>query len=419
VVHKVLSRRVLYLAVLLHDIAKGRGGDHSVLGEQVARELCPRLGLKDEETEAVAWLVRYHLLMSYAAFKRDIDDPKTVADFCALVQSPERLRLLLVLTVADIRAVGPNVWNNWKATLLRELYWRAEEVLSGGLSAGREGMKTRAEAVQRALRAELKDWSEDEFKRHAERCGPAYWLAFDLQALARHARMVRRADRDKAPLSIDTKVEPARAITEVTIYAGDHPGLFSRIAGALALSGANIVEARIFTTHDGMALDTFSVQDAEGGAFARPDKLARLATRVEQSLSGKLRTRQELGRAPAIQSRTRVFKVPPRVLFDNKASATHTVVEVNGRDRPGLLYDVTSALTNCSLQISTARISTYGESVVDVFYVKDLFGMKVIEEPKLAKIKELLLKALADPNEAKAAEEAPSRRPARASAAAE
>ncbi len=360
--------------------------------------------------------MRYHLLMSYAAFKRDIDDPKTVADFCALVQSPERLRLLLVLTVADIRAVGPNVWNNWKATLLRELYWRAEEVLSGGLSAGSDGMKIRAEAMQEALRAELKDWTDAEFKRHAERCGPAYWLAFDLGALARHARMVRRAEREKAPLSIDTKVEPARAITEVTIYAGDHPGLFSRIAGALALSGANIVEARIFTTNDGMALDTFSVQDAEGGAFARPDKLARLAARVEQSLSGKLRTRHELGRAPAIQSRTRVFKVPPRVLFDNKASATHTVVEVNGRDRPGLLYDVTSALTSCNLQISTARISTYGESVVDVFYVKDLFGMKVIEEHKLAKIKAQLLAALADPNEAKPAEESPARRPTRPSA---
>ncbi|MCK6450178.1 MAG: [protein-PII] uridylyltransferase [Alphaproteobacteria bacterium] len=416
VVHKVVSRRVLYLAVLLHDIAKGRGGDHSVLGEQVARELCPRLGLSDEETENVAWLVRYHLLMSYAAFKRDVDDPKTVADFCALVQSPERLRLLLVLTVADIRAVGPNVWNNWKAALLRELYWRAEEMLSGGLSAGK-GMKARVEAKQEELRAELKDWSDEDFARHRSRCTPAYWLAFDLATLARHARLMRRADRDNAPLTVDTKVDPARAITEVTIYTGDHPGLFSRIAGALALSGANIVEARIFTTHDGMALDTFSVQSAEGGAFDRPDRLARLATRIEQSLSGKLLPRQEFAKPAAIQSRTRVFKVPPRVLFDNKASATHTVVEVNGRDRPGLLYDVTRALTACNLQISSARISTYGESVVDVFYVKDIFGMKVVDEGKLAKIKEQVLAALAEPGAATAAaeEEAPSRRRAAAS----
>ncbi len=422
VVHKVLSRRVLYMAVLLHDIAKGRGGDHSVLGEQVAHEVCPRLGLTEAETETVAWLVRYHLLMSYAAFKRDIDDPKTVADFCALVQSPERLRLLLVLTVADIRAVGPNVWNNWKATLLRELYWRAEELLSGALIPGK-GVKARAGAKLDALQAELKDWSEEDFARHRERCGPSYWLAFDLPTLARHARVIRRADREQAPLTVDTKVDRPRAITEVTIYTEDHPGLFSRIAGALAVSGANIVEARIFTTNDGMALDTFSVQSADGGAFDRPDRLAKLATRIEQALSGKLLPRQELAKPAAIQSRTRVFKVQPRVLVDNKASATHTVVEVNGRDRPGLLYDVTRALTRCNLQISSARISTYGESVVDVFYVKDIFGMKVIEEHKLAVIREQLLGALADPSAtapAPAAEEpAPPRRAARPRVAAE
>jgi [protein-PII] uridylyltransferase len=399
VVHKVLSRRVLYMAVLLHDIAKGRGGDHSVLGEQVAHEVCPRLGMSEAETETVAWLVRYHLLMSYAAFKRDIDDPKTVADFCALVQSPERLRLLLVLTVADIRAVGPNVWNNWKATLLRELYWRAEELLSGALGAGK-GVKARAGAKLDALRAELKDWSDEDFARHRERCGPPYWLTFDLPTLARHARVIRRADREQAPLTVDTKVDRARAITEVTIYTEDHPGLFSRIAGALAVSGANIVEARIFTTNDGMALDTFSVQSADGGAFDRPDRLAKLATRIEQALSGKLLPRLELAKPAAIQSRTRVFKVPPRVLVDNKASATHTVVEVNGRDRPGLLYDVTRALTASNLQISSARISTYGESVVDVFYVKDIFGMKVEEDHKLANIRDHLMAALSDPSAA-------------------
>src|SRR6202008_4345758 len=131
VVHLVQSRRVLYLAVLLHDIAKGRGGDHSELGAEIALKLGPRLGFSDEETETVAWLVRYHLVMSNTAFKRDIDDPKTTQDFVAAVQSLERLRLLLVLTVADIRAVGPKTWNSWKATLLRELYYRAEELISG------------------------------------------------------------------------------------------------------------------------------------------------------------------------------------------------------------------------------------------------------------------------------------------------
>ncbi len=395
VVRQVLSRRVLYLAVLLHDIAKGRKGDHSKLGAGVARRLCPRLGLSEEETETVAWLVRYHLLFSYAAFKRDIDDPKTVADFVELVRSPERLRLLLVLTVADVRAVGPNVWNDWKASLLRELYYLAEDLMSGGLDA--RGRKSRAAAARAALRAALSDWSDADFETHAALGYDSYWLAFDTATLVHHARLVREAARTQAPLTTDTRVVQARGVAEVTVHAADHPGLFSRIAGAIALSGANIVDARIHTLTNGMALDTFAVQDVGGGAFDRPDKLKRLAAHIELVLSGRLKLHEALHRAPALPSRTQVFKVAPRVLIDNQASRTHTVVEVNGRDRRGLLHDVTRALTGTGVQISSAKVSTYGESVVDVFYVKDLFGMKVEHPEKLKQIKATLLAALADP----------------------
>jgi [protein-PII] uridylyltransferase len=395
VVRQVLSRRVLYLAVLLHDVAKGRKGDHSKLGARAARRLCPRLGLSEEETETVAWLVRYHLLFSYAAFKRDIDDPKTVADFVELVRSPERLRLLLVLTVADVRAVGPNVWNDWKATLLRELFYLAEDLMSGGLDA--RGKKSRAAAARDALRAALGDWSDADFAAHAALGYDSYWLAFDTPTLVHHARLVREAARTRAPLTADTRVVPARGVAEVTVHAADHPGLFSRIAGAIALSGANIVDARIHTLTNGMALDTFAVQDVGGGAFDRPDKLKRLAAHIELVLSGRLKLHEALRRAPALPSRTQVFKVAPRVLIDNQASRTHTVVEVNGRDRRGLLHDVTRALTSTGVQISSAKVSTYGESVVDVFYVKDLFGMKVEHPEKLKQIKETLLAALADP----------------------
>ena len=397
IIHKVVSRRALYVAVLLHDIAKGRGGDHSVLGARVAEKLCPRLGLTAEETETVAWLVRWHLAASYTAFKRDLEDEKTVRDFVSLVQSPERLRLLLVLTVADIRAVGPQRWNNWKATLLRELYNRSEELMSGGLSA--EGRGRRIQEAQAALRAELADFSDADFERHTALGYPAYWLAFDAETLARQARLVREAERDGRPLTVDTRIDRGRAITEVTIYATDHHGLFSRLAGALAASGADIMDARIFTMTNGMALDVFTVQDAVGGgAFESGDKLARLSVMIERVLSGQLKPLQELAarRAPHA-SRTRVFHVPPRVLIDNNASTTHTVIEVNGRDRPGLLHALTHALSNLTLQISSAKISTYGEKAIDVFYVKDVFGLKVTHDSKLAQIKERLLHALADP----------------------
>jgi [protein-PII] uridylyltransferase len=391
VVHQVLSRRVLYLAVMLHDIAKGRGGDHSELGAEVAQKLCPRLGLTAEETETVEWLVRYHLLMSKTAFQRDMDDPQTVADFAALVQSVERLRLLLVLTVADIRAVGPKTWNGWKAQLLRDLYHRAEEQLSGGLIA--EGREARANAATAALRAELTDWGADDIETHIARGTASYWLSFDTAALLRHARFVRTAEAREQELSLENRVDRWRAVTEVTIYTPDRHGLVSLLAGAIAAAGGNIVDARIFTFTNGMALDTFWVQDAEGGPFERPDRLARLSVIVEQTLGG--RPLPDLDqRLQAYKSRFDVFPVVPRVLIDNNASGTHTLIEVNGRDRPGLLYRLTSALTELKLQISSAKISTFGQRAVDVFYVKDLFGLKIAAEPRLKSIRARLLQAL-------------------------
>jgi [protein-PII] uridylyltransferase len=399
---KIQSRRALYLAVLLHDIAKGRGGDHSELGAEVALKLGPRMGFSEEETETVAWLVRYHLAMSNTAFKRDIHDGQTIRDFAALVQSPERLRLLLCLTVVDIRAVGPSVWNAWKATLLRELYYRAEELMSGVVPA--EGFERRVAAARDALRTELADWSKEDVDAHLARGYPAYWLSVNTSTQGHHARFIREAVRTAAPLALDTRIDRARGVTEITVYAADHPGLFSRIAGAISLAGANIVDAHIFTMTDGMALDTFVIQEpsvqGESGnvPFDKPERLARLATLIEQALSGRVKLREAFARRRAQVGRTRVFTVAPRVVVDNKASGTHTVIEINGRDRVGLLYELTRTLTDRGLSISTAKIATYGERVVDVFYVKDIFGHKVYNEGKLKQLREQLLAVLADPD---------------------
>jgi len=393
VIHKVVSRRALYVAVLLHDIAKGRGGDHSELGAEIAQRLCPRLGLTDEETESVAWLVLNHLKMSNTAQKRDINDRKTIADFAALVQSPERLRMLIVLTVADMRATGPQVWNGWKAALLRELYWRTEELLSG---AGDAGRRARVETTLDRLREALEDWPAADFDAHVERGNDGYWLGHETDTLARHARQVREAERDGMPLSIAHFVDPARSVTEVSIYTADHPGLFARIAGAMAMTGVNIAVASICTLQNGMALDTFWIQDQDGGAVSRPERLARIAARVEQSIAGRLHPERDLAGTETLPARARVFTVPPRVLIDNNVSATHTVIEVNGRDRPGLLHAITRTIAALNLQINTAKITTYGERVVDVFYVKDVFGMKVTHDRRLAEIKARILDAISE-----------------------
>ncbi len=418
VVHKVLSRRALYLAVLLHDVAKGRGGDHSELGAKIARKLGPRLGLTEEETESVAWLVLHHLAMSNTAFKRDLTDPKTIEDFAGLVQSPERLRLLLVLTVADIRAVGPNVWTAYKAALLRDLYWRTEEVLSGGVAEeDREVRIARAkDALAEALAGALGGWTKKDIKVHLARGYGPYWLSADRDTHLRHAVLVRDAEKVGRALTVDTRIDRYREVTEVTVYTADHPGLFSRIAGAMAVAGASIDAARIFTLANGMALDTFYVRNAMGGPFDRPEGLVRLEQAIEKTLSGSLKPWQELARRKSrIPSRLRVFEVTPRVLIDNKASASATVIEVNGRDRPGLLYDVTRALSKLQLMIHGARIATYGERAIDVFYVQDALGDKIESPARLQRIRTRLLEALGAPEApttAKAAAKKPAGKPA-------
>jgi len=398
VVHLVQSRRALHLAVFLHDIGKGRQEEHSIVGERIAKRLGPRLGLSEEETETCAWLVRNHLYMSLYAFNRDIDDPKTVRDFCDLVKSPERLRLLLVLTVADIRATNEKIWNNWKATLLRELYYRAAEILSGDVPAA-ERQRARIRSQQAALKDALPDFNAEDFEAFLAKATPAYWLSVDTETQARHARMIREATRHDAPLLIEMRDLLERDATEVTVCATDHPGLFSQIAGALAIVGVNVVDARIQTMANGIAIDTLHVQSQSqsqsGGPVDRPADRARMSSAIERAITGEVWLTTELKkRAGQLPKRAKVFRVPPRVLVDNKASATNTVIEVNGLDRPGFLCDVTRELKNLGLQIYSAKIATYGEMAVDVFYVKDVFGVKVDRETKVQEIKSRLAKVI-------------------------
>ncbi|MBL4613680.1 MAG: [protein-PII] uridylyltransferase [Magnetovibrio sp.] len=394
VIKDVQSRRVLYVAVLLHDIAKGRGGDHSVVGAEVAQILCPRFGLNEWETQTVSWLVLRHLDMNRNAYKRDLDDPKTIKDFVELVQSPERLRLLLILTVADTRAVGPNVWNGWKASLLRELYYGAQELMTGGLPIQRR--EARANRVRKKLIDQLDHWPTEDVDWFLALGHANYFLSYAAEDLAHHGEIVRDAHANKTQLVLETRAVENMDVTEVLIHTLDHPGLFASIAGAMSLSGANIVDAKITTMGNGMALDTFWVQDVEGHAISGTEKLIRLKKRIEDALTGRLRPERELAaeRSRQMPSRTHVFEVPPRVLVNNDASQSATVIEVNGRNRQGFLHDVTRALTDFGVRVTSAHISTYGERVVDVFYVRDVFGLKLDAPPKIKALRKVLLNAI-------------------------
>ena len=406
-VKKVISRRTLFLAMLLHDIGKGRGEDHSDYGARVAAKLGPRLGFTAEETDAVAWLVQHHLLMSETAFRRDIGDTKTVADFVALVRSPERLRMLVVLTEADISAVGPGVWNGWKRQLLRDLYGAAEEMLLGGL--GTEGRDERIAAAKRALGERLADWPPAALEAHLARCGDSYWLATGTEDHARHAYLIRHADEAGKTLAVEARIDHFRAATTITVYASDRPGLFARVAGAMAGVGASILDAKIFTTADGMALDTFSIHEegslhetgavhqAGSGAAAGEDKLARLTRAIEDAVAGEAMPEPSRTPRSARARRLAAFAVEPQVSIDNRASERFTVIEVEGRDRPALLYDLTRALARFHLSISSAHIATFGERAVDVFYVTNRKGAKITRSDSLKRIRGRLIEALRAP----------------------
>jgi [protein-PII] uridylyltransferase len=399
VMPEVESRRALFVAALLHDMAKGRGGDHSILGAELALELCPRLGLSPEETETVSWLVRHHLLMSKTAFRYDLNDPKTIEDFAAIVQSPERLKLLLVLTVADIRGVGPTVWNGWKAALMRDLYFQADAVLRGA-DAGVIALRSAADAQQAAFTG-LAGWTATEFAAYTANLPRPYWTGFDTDVHIRHAELGRRFRQLDEPLLIDFRQDPARKVTELTVLSIDDAGLFSRIAGAVAGLGINVAGARITTCLDGSVLDVFMLQTSDNQIIADDALLDRLGAGIASAANSTLRPQAALReRWQSLPERVRHMPVPSRVMLSNKISSTHTVVEVNGRDFPGLLFRITKALAELGLQIQTATVSTYGERVVDVFYVKDLFGLQVHNEARLEVIRTRLLEVFEQVSEA-------------------
>ena len=388
IMKQIASRRVLYVAVLLHDIAKGRGGDHSVLGAEVAERLCPRFGMTPAETETVAWLVRYHLLMSATAFKRDLSDFKTILDFCELVQSPERLRLLLTLTVVDIRAVGPGVWNGWKRQLLTDLYDAAEEVLR--LGHKQKGRGERVTVKQEAVAATL-GWDAEALAAIVKKLPESYWVAEPEDALVANIRLIAAAG--DAPLSIASQVDAERGATLVTIYAADHPGLFYRIAGAISMAGGNIIDARIHTTRDGMAIDNFLVQDPFGRPFDDAARLTRLKQAIEDALANRSRLAERLQAKPPPRPRATAFDINPAAFVDNHASNRFTVVEVNARDRPALLHQLAHALFQSKVTIHSAHVATYGERAVDTFYVTDLTGDKIDASARVRSLEKRLVDA--------------------------
>ncbi len=389
--HKLLpgNRTVLYVTLFLHDIAKGRLEDHSIAGARVARRFCPRLGFSATDTETVAWLIEHHLLMSSVAQSRDLSDRKTIENFAAVVQSAERLKLLTILTTADIRAVGPGVWNGWKAQLLRTLYYETEPVLTGGFSEVNRAQ--RVAMSQAEFRDAIKDWPAERLETYIAHLYPAYWLKVDLPHKIEHAKFVRAAEDARKSLATSIAFDAERAVTELTVLAPDHPWLLSIIAGACAMAGANIVDAQIFTTTDGRALDTISLSREFDRDEDEERRANRIADSIEKALRGELRLPDVVAKRTPPKGRIKAFALEPSVTINNQWSHRYTMLEVAGLDRTGLLYEMTATLSKLNLNIISAHVATFGERVVDVFYVTDLMGAQITSPTRQAAIKRALV----------------------------
>ncbi|MBI1980850.1 MAG: [protein-PII] uridylyltransferase [Methylocystis sp.] len=385
----IVNRKVLYLGLFLHDIAKGRKDDHSLAGMEVARTLCPRLGFTPGETESVAWLVEHHLTMSSFAQSRDLSDRVTIENFAAIAQTMERLKMLFVLTVCDINAVGPGVLDAWKSQLLRVLYWETEVVLGGGHSA--VDRKSRVAAAKTELRAALPEWRDEEFDAYAKRHYPAYWLKVDVARKVRHVELLREMNGAPAPLATAVELDRTRGAVELTVVAPDNPRLLSIIAGGCAAGGANIVDAHIFTTVDGLALDTIFFSRAFDYDEDEMRRARRIADLIGRALRGEVVVSDALKARAKAHLPTDAFSVAPEVVVDNSLSNVYTVIEVSGLDREGLLFELTNAISRLNLNIASAHIVTFGERAVDAFYVTDLTGAKIASPQRQAAIKRQLL----------------------------
>ncbi|MGH1367799.1 MAG: [protein-PII] uridylyltransferase [Maritimibacter sp.] len=384
-----VNRKVLYVALLCHDIGKGRDEDHSILGARLSRTITARLGMTKTECETVEWLVRSHLLMSDVAQKRDLSDPRTVRGFAKAVKSKKRLDLLLVLTVCDIRGVGPGTWNNWKAMLLRELYAETKKALENGIEALSTG--ARADKAKKALRDALSTWDKKDLRVETSRHYDPYWQGMSTEEHIVFAKLLQGIREDEARIDLTQDLD--RDATRAAFALADHPGIFSRLAGALALVGANVVDARTYTSSDGWATAVFWIQDHDGHPYEEI-RLKRLEDMIHKTMAGEVVAKEAIVDRDKIKKRERAFRVPTTIAFDNEGSEIYTIIEVDTRDRPALLYDLTRTLAANNVYIASAVIATYGEQVVDSFYVKDMFGLKYHSEAKQKSLEAKLREAI-------------------------
>ncbi len=396
-VHQVPKRELLYLAGLFHDIAKGRGGDHSGLGSQDARAFCQEHALSCYDAELVAWLVEQHLMMSSTAQRKDIDDPEVINRFAGQVGTPERLRYLYLLTVADMRGTNPGLWNSWKGALLSTLYQRTLQVLQRGLDRP-EDANTRIQAVQDGARRLLLEegFSEEDVNLCWINLSTEYFLQTPPDAIAWQTKLLMaQKGRIDGP-HVHLREDKQRGCSELFTFGPDRDGLFAGTTAVLDQLGIDILGARIDKSTEGVSINSYFILEADGSQLTpvRQREACELVSRVLEDPIGRGRTRSR-----PLSRRLRAFTCPTEITFEQNTTQKLTEMVLSTQDRPGLLSLVGWALADQGLRLHSARVVTEGAFARDRFTLTDLSDGPILSPEKLAELKHALSDAIKPPSE--------------------
>jgi [protein-PII] uridylyltransferase len=389
---------ILRLAILLHDIGKGEGHGHSERGVAIAEMVLSRLGLPPNDIAGVTFLVAEHLSMAHIAERRDLDDERMIIDFARLVGNEDQLRMLYLLTYLDINAVGPQVWTDWKGTLLWELFIKTHTILTRGVPEGEEEQQ-RARSVRTALVAELAgEFGAEVVGQHLALMPARYVLNTSGAKVAQHLALIERVRRGE-PVAVHWSAFPLAGYSEVLVCAPAAPGRFTNVVGALTAHGINILSAQLFSRADGVMIRAFQVSDGRGAALQDETAWHRFNQDLRGVIAGQINVRElikALRRDLLAKPLARAHEIHTRVEFDNVVSDRYTVIDIRAHDRLGLLYVIASTLSGLDVDVALAKIATETDQAMDVFYVTEKDGRKVTEHERMAAIRKALVHAIAD-----------------------
>ncbi len=388
----------LIIALLLHDIAKAEKGDHSVNGANLARTICKRFNIESNQIKTISWLILNHLLLSKTAFKYDLNDEKVIENCAKKIKTMDKLNYLLVLTICDIKAVGPKIWNDWKKALIHELYIKvSSNILSKKISNSKGDKILTKELLYKELLN--RKWDEKQINNYCAKFNINYWKTFNIEAINKHLNIFNNMLRSEKKYKLQISFTKKLNATELIVIAPDHYGLFSKIVGIVTSCGFDIFSAKIFTCNDGFAVDTFFLQDKYKNGIIEQRIIDRFLKSLSEGLEGKYNFEIEIkNRWKEIPKRFRDIRVPSRVFLDNDVSSHFTVIEINCKNAPGVLYTITKKIVDLGIQINSATISTYGNRVIDIFYIKNIFGEKITSKNEIEKVQNSLLNIINEPD---------------------